>query len=160
MIANGKALFDFINLILKKEGFVKKKNTWYKLTEDCICFFTIGKSPYGGYYEEAFGFFLKDLNTTGQDYPVYYKCNLKIGLSHMVDEEFVKRAFDLENQEFANTEREFIITEFFELYVIPFLNDVSSKDLIVAAMVKYQDLIYYIDGDSRIYLKLKMPKTK
>lgn len=159
MIANGKALFDLIDTILKKEGFIKKKDTWYKPTEDCICFFTIGKSPYGGYYDHAFGFFIKDLNATGQDYPVFYKCNLKIGLDNFADRELVKRVFDLENHEFANTEREFIITEFFELYVVPFLNDVSSKDGIKSAMNKYQDLIYYLDGDARKHLKLKMPKT-
>lgn len=52
----------------------------------------------------------------------------KIGLNNVADSELVKRVFDLDSHEFANTEREFIITGFFELYVVPFLNDVSSKE--------------------------------
>ena len=139
---------------------LKKKDAWYKHTEDCICFFTIGKSPYGGYFEDAFGFFLKKLNKTGEEYPVFYKCDLKISLEVLADRDLVKRVFDLENLEFANTEREFILTELFELYVIPFLNEVSSKDGIKSAMTKYQDLIYYLNGEARKCLKLKMPKNK
>jgi hypothetical protein len=160
MIANGKALFDLIDAILKKEGFIKRKDTWYKHTDDCICFFTIGKSPYGGYYDHAFGFFLKDLNTTGQDFPVFYKCDLKISLEVLADKDLVKRVLNLENQQFANTEREFVINELFELYIVPFLNHVSSKDNIKSAMRKYEDLIYYLNGDARKHMKLKMPKTE
>jgi hypothetical protein len=154
MIVNGKALLELIDTILKKEGFIKRKHTWYKHTEECICFFTIDKSPYGGYYDHATGFFIKELNASGQEYPVFYKCDLKIGLDQLTDRDLVKRAFDLENQEFASTEWEFILTELFELYVVPFLNDVSSKDGIRSAMNKHQDLIYYLNGDAREYLKL------
>ena len=149
MIANGKALFDFIDIILRKEGYIKKKNTWYRATEECICFFSIGKSPYGGYYDHVMGCFLKQLNTTGKEFPVYYKNDLKFSIDNFVDPEFVRRVLDLENSEFKDDQREFLIKEFFELYVIPFLNDVGSKEGIKAAVCKYEDLIYYIKGRTR-----------
>lgn len=157
MISNGKALIDFIDAILNKHGFVKKKDTWYKHTEDCICFFTMGKSPYGGYYDHAFGFFLKDINKTGKEFPIFYKCDLKINLQFFADYELVKRVLNLENREFKAVEREFLITEMFDLYVIPFLNDVGSKDGVKAAMNKYNNLIYYLKGDAMRYLKLDHP---
>ena len=157
MISNGKALTNFIDTILNGQGFIKKKDTWYKHTEDCICFFTIGKSPYGGYYDHAFGFFLKDINDSGTKYPAFYRCNLKIGLEFFADNELVKRVLNLENLEFKNSEREFLITEMFDLYIIPFLNDVDSKAGVKSAVKKYDDLIYYLDSDAMTYLNLDPP---
>ena len=159
MISNGKELLNLIDTLLSKEGYIKKKDTWYKHTDECICFFSIGKSPYSGYYDHAFGFFLKDLNTTGHEYPAYYKCDLKIGLEFLADKELVRRVLDIENREFKNTEREFIISELFELYVVPFLTDVSSKESIKLAMSKYENLIHHLNMDARKRLKLKMPKS-
>ena len=158
MISNGKELLNLIDTLLSKEGYIKKKDTWYKHTDECICFFSIGKSPYGGYYDHAFGFSLKGLNTTGQEYPAYYKCHLKIGLEFFADKELVRRVLDIENGEFKNTEREFIISELFQLYLLPFLNEVSSQESIKLAMSKYDNLIHYLNMDARKLLKLKMPK--
>jgi hypothetical protein len=154
MIANGKTLFDFIDNILNREGFTKKKDTWYKTTEECICFFSVGKSPYGGYYDHVMGCFLKELNTSGREYPVYYKSDLKFGLDLLADKELVKRVLDLENNEFKENEREFLLKELMEMYLIPFLQDVSTKDGIKAAIKKYEDLIYYIKGDARKFLSI------
>ncbi len=159
MISNGKDLFDLVDELLKKEGFVKKKGTWYRHSQECICFFYLHKCPYGGYYEHVFGFFIKQLNHTGKEYPVFYKCNLKISLDEFADKELVMRVFNLENQEFINKEREFLITEFFELYILPFLKEVSSSEGIISVMSKYKDLIYYVDGEAMEYLKLKHPNS-
>ncbi len=157
MIANGKALILLIDTILNKHAFIKKKDTWYKHTDECICFFTIGKSPYGGKYDHAFGFFLKDLNKAEKEYPVFYKCDLKIGLEFFADTELVKRILDLENQEFQNTEREFLITEMFDLYITPFLDEVGSKEGIKSAVKRYDNLIHYLKIDALNYLNIASP---
>jgi hypothetical protein len=154
MIANGKALFDHIDSFLKKEGYKKNKDTWYKSTNDCICFFSIGKSAYGGYYEHVMGCFLKELLTTVTDYPLYYKNHLKYSLDLIADSELVKRAFDLENTEFTGEEREFILKELIEVYIIPFLQDVSTKDGIRNAVNKYDGLVNRIKVDARRFLSI------
>jgi len=149
MIVNGKSLFNFIDSILEKEGFIKKKDTWYKSYDECICFFSMGKSPYGGYYEHVMGGFLKELNNSGNEFPAYYKSDLKYTLENLADKELIKRTFDLENGEFTEMEREFVINELMEIYVIPFLKDISSKDFIKEALNKYKGL------NNRITLKAK-----
>lgn len=160
MIANGKALFDLIDSILKKEGYTKKKDTWYKSTEDCICFFSIEKSPYGGYYDHVMGCFLKELNATGTDYPIYYKSDLRYDLDLLADRELVKRVLDLENNEFAGEEREFLIKELMEVYAIPFLQDISTKEGIRAAVQKYDGLVHHINVNARKLLSIKVSRGK
>lgn len=157
MISNGKALNNFIDLILNQQGYLKKKDTWYKHTDECICFFSIGKSPFGGYYDHTFGFFLKDLNKPGNEFPIYYKCDLKINLDFFIGNEFTRRILDLDNPEFKASEREDIITEMFELYIMPFLEDVSSKEGIKSAVTKYADLIYHLKSDAMSHLNLEPP---
>ncbi len=158
MISNGSELMNLVNTLLLAEGYIKKNDTWYKNSEDCITFLSMGKSPYGGRYEQTFGFFLKDLNETGEEYPVFYKCDLKIELGYFVDSDFVKRVLNLEVKEFPGTEREFIISEWFDLYIIPFLRDVSSKNGIKHAITKYSDLLYYMDADAIMHLGLEIPE--
>ena len=158
MIANEKSLFDFVDSILKKKGFVKKKNTWYWSTDECICFFSIGKSPYGGLYEDVMGCFLKELNDTGKEFPELHKSHLRYTIEELVDKDLVKSVFNLENHEFKGDEREFMIKELIEIYVIPFIEDVNTKQNIKAAIAKYSDLVYWIDTDLRKKLSIKTPK--
>lgn len=154
MIANGKALHDFIDSILKKESFLKKKDTWYLSSEECICFFTLKKSPFGGLYEDLMGCFLKELHTPSNGFPAFNKNDLKFCIDNFVDKELVRRVFDLENNEFKEQQREFYINEFFELHILPFLKDVSTKDGIKEAINKYEDLIYYVKGRAREILSI------
>jgi hypothetical protein len=59
MISNGKELYIFLDDLFKPQGFVRKKDTYYKSTLDCIVFFSIGKSEFGGRYESVMGSFYK-----------------------------------------------------------------------------------------------------
>lgn len=138
MIANGKALLSLIDNILKPLGYVKKKDTWYLHTEECILFFTIDKSPYGGQYGEGFGCFLKELEITwnNKETPPYYKSHLRISLLFFVGNEIVYPLFDLENNSFTNDEREKAIVELVEKYAIPFLNGIQSKEGILETYKK------------------------
>lgn len=162
MISNKKELFDFIDSILKKEGFVKKKDTWYLTTEECICYFHVGKEAYGvGYFSYVTGCFLKELHKNGEEYPVFYKDDLRYDIGKLVDKDLVQRAFHLADNEFKGEEREFIIKEIIELYVIPFLKDVGSKEGIKNAVDKYDELIHWLKGNLRKKLSLKLrPKKK
>lgn len=157
MIANGKDLYNLIDSLLKPHNYVRKKDTWYLHTTECICFLSIVKSKFSGAYDHVMGCFLKELYKGKEEFPKYFKNHLKFGIDNFVDKEQVKRVFDLENTEFTGNEREEIIRGYIEKYVIPFLNDVSSKHNIKKAVEKYKDLIYWLDGDLRIKLKLRMP---
>jgi Domain of unknown function (DUF4304) len=156
MIVNGKQLYDFIDGLLKPHGYIKKKDTWYLRTTECICFFSIGKSPFAGRYENVMGCFVKAINKGAGEFPVYYKKNLGYGLSEFVGDEEERRLFDLENDQFKNSERELLIKRVIEKYVIPFLDDVSTEGGIKRAIKKYKNLKYDIDVDLQEYLKIKV----
>lgn len=149
MISNGRELYDFIDKIIKPLGFIRKKNTWYLHTSDCICFLVIEKSPYGGYYEDLLGCFLKEIYDEWDEFPKYYKNNLKYGISDLTKEEIVRKAFDLEKEKFDDDEREMLIKDLIENYAILFLNDVSTKEGIKHAVQKYKGL------KNRMDLKIK-----
>jgi len=154
MIINQKELFSFIETIFKEYGFVKKKNCWYLTTPECICFFYLAKSSYSGLYENVLGGFLKEINTSEKDFPDYYKCDLRYAIEDMADKNLVKRAFDLENGEFKESERELLIKKLIESFAIPFLKDISTKDGIKKAMTKYDGLIYMTNADLKKYLSI------
>jgi len=149
MISNRKKLYNFIDAILKPLGYRRKKDTWYLHTDDCICFLSICKSPFGGYYEDVMGCFLKEIYDEQDEFPRYYKHNLVYGIDNVAGNEIVRRAFDLEKGEFINNEREEIIKDLIENYVVPFLKDVSTKAGIINAVKKYKGL------NKRMDLKIK-----
>lgn len=152
MIANSKDLYNLIDNILKPKGFVRKKDTYYLHTSECICFFSIGKSPYGGHYDHVMGCFLKAIIKVKDEFPKYYKNHLKFNIADIAGKEIVKKAFELENKEFVKDEREIVIKDLIENYVIPFLNDVSSVKGILKAIEKYENLKYYVVSDLQDYL--------
>ena len=150
MISNGSALFELIDNILKPLGYVKKKDTWYLHAADCICYFNSEKSIYGGgEYGHVMGCFLKEIYEGNDEFPKYYEDNLRYSLSDMMNRDLVQKAFDLECRDFANNERELIITDLIENYAVPFLNDISTKAGIINAVKKYKGL------NKRMDLKIK-----
>lgn len=157
MISNQKTLFDFIDNIMKPFGFIKKKDTWYQHTNECICFLCVGKSPYGGYYGEVLGCFLKEINQEKEEYPKYYKCNLKYGISDIIEnKDLIKKVFNLENNDFENeNEREIILKDLFENYALPFLKDISTKEGIKIALKKYKGLIIWMDVEMKKALSIE-----
>jgi len=128
MISNQKELYAHIDKILKPYGYIRKKETWYLHTEECICFLTIGKSPFGGRYDNVMGCFLKELYDSTDMFPKYYKNDLKFGIGDIANKELVKKVLDLENRDFIDTAREETIKDLIENYIIPFLKDVSTKE--------------------------------
>ena len=150
MISSGRELYNIIDKILKPLGYIKEKDTWYLHTVDCICYFTCGKSPYGGgEYGHAMGCFLKEIYEGKDEFPKYYKDNLRYSLSDMVNKDLVKNVFNLEYSNFINNERELIITDLLENYAVPFLINVSTKNGIVNSVKKYKGL------ENRMDLKIK-----
>ena len=120
----------------------KKKYLVYNHSE-CICFFVVEKSDFGGYFGNAFGCFVKGLPiSSDKEYPEYYKSHLRIGLSFFVDKEIAHRAFDLEYQEFDKEQRESIIRSLITSHALPFLKEISTKQGIKNASDKYPKLKY------------------
>lgn len=150
MISNQRELYNLIDSVLKPFKFIKKKETWYRHTDDCICYFTCGKSPYGGgEYGHAMGCFLKEIYEGKDEFPKYYKDNLRYSLSDMANKDVVEKVFNLEGRNFVNNERELIITDLITNHAVPFLNDVSTKEGIINAVDKYKGL------KNRMDLKIK-----
>ncbi len=145
MINNASELNSLIDEILKKVGFHKNKNTWYFYSYECICFFTIEKAPHGsGYFGHLLGCFLRELRNDLEEFPKYYEKDLGYNLSEIIGKEIPKNAFDLLNNKFISNERELVITELFENYIIVFLKEVSSKEGIKEAIIKYPKLKFFL----------------
>ncbi|NNV57651.1 DUF4304 domain-containing protein [Limnovirga soli] len=145
MIINQKDFYKLIDSILSPLGFIKKKETWYLHTDDCICFFAAAKSPYGGYYGHVMGCFLKEIYEGEDEFPKYYKYNLIYSISDLAQKDLVKKAFDLENNEFVKGERETIIEDLIVNYALPFLNSIKTKSGIKIAINEYTGLKYGMD---------------
>lgn len=142
MISNGKELYRFLDSLLVPNGFVRKKDTYYLNTDECICFFSIGKSDLGGHYDHAMGCFLKEIMNEANGFPKYYKSHLRYSIDSFIGRGMSRQVFDLENRAYVKDERENIIKEIVEKYVIPFLKKLSSKKGIIDALAEYEDLKY------------------
>jgi|GEM_PF-2395637 len=158
MLRTGKEMYAFFDRILSPHGLVRYKDTWYQDTGECIVFFCVAKSRGAGRYGDQMGCFLKRIMAEKREYPPYYQANIRHALNDVVDSQLVDRVFDLKNGEFKNEEREYLMKEFVELYVLPFLKDVSSGDEIRKAMEKYSGLTYSTDLALKSALGIPLPK--
>ena len=67
MLNNSKELYIFLDELFMPHGFFRKKDTYYFSSDECICFFSIGKSSLGGHYDHVMGCFLKELMKQKKD---------------------------------------------------------------------------------------------
>jgi len=158
MLNNTKALFDFLDKLFIPEGFYRKKDTYYFSTDECICFFSIGKSPFGGYYDHVMGCFLKVLMETKEEFPAFNKNHLKYSLRELANKNLVKQVLNFEKHTYKENEREKILERLIKSKALPFLKEVSTKKGILEAVEKYKDLKYLIKGDLADFLKIKYPE--
>jgi hypothetical protein len=142
MIANEKELFAFVDRILKPAGLVRKKDTYYLNTPECTAYVVVAKSDYGGQYSIGMGGFLKSLLGKDNDFPPFYKSHLRMDIGLLTDKDNLKQIFDLENHEFIKSERETKIGYVIEKFVLPFLNEISTKEGIIEAIKKYETSQY------------------
>jgi len=142
MISNANELSNCVDVILRPKGYVKKKETWYKFTSECICFFVLKKSPFSGQFENLLGCVLKEINEDSKEFPEYFKNHLSFELEHLAGKELVENAFSLEYRGFSGDRREEIIRYLIEDYVVPFLSEIGSKEGIKQAFSKYSSLKY------------------
>lgn len=145
-------MFDLLGRLLIPHGFVKKKDTWYLYTPECISFISFGKSPYSGRYEHVMGCFVLAINEGINEYPKFNMNNLAYNLEDFVGREEVRRIFNLENTEFKKDEREVLIGGMIEKLAIPFLKEISSIAGIRGALKKHEDLQYHMKAELREYL--------
>jgi hypothetical protein len=142
MISNKKDFENIIDSLLKPHGFKKKGDTWYLETEDCICFFSFGKSDLGK-LEHVMGSFLKEMMNEKTSYPKYYNSHLKYSLNFFDDLNVDKTIFRIENKAYDEV-REERLKFLMDNYAIPFLKDVSTKGGIKKAINKYPKLKYWM----------------
>ncbi len=154
MLANGKDLYSFLDALFKPYGFKRKKDTYYLHSPETICFFSIGKSQFGGNFEHVMGCFLREIHPDIEEFPKYNKSDLKFSLRELADTELVKNVFDFEKRSFNDTQRETKIEELIINYAIPFLQDVSTVNGIRDSLVKYEKLQYWLTGRLTNYLNI------
>lgn len=159
MLNNTKELYTLLDTLFLPYGFIRMKDTYYYSTDECICFFSIGKSQLGaGRYDHVMGCFFKAIMNKKEDFPVYYKNHLKYSLRELANMKLVKQVFDFENHTYKGNEREKIIERLIEKKAIPFLKKISTKDGILEAVDEYKDLKYRITGDLAEYLNIAYPE--
>lgn len=142
MISNKKDFENIIDSLLKPYGFKKKGDTWYLETEECICFFSFGKSDLGK-LEHVMGSFLKEIMQEKTSYPKYYDAHLKYSLNFFDDINIDKTIFRIENKVYEAS-REESLKHLIAHHAIPFLIDVSTKEGIKRAVYKYPELKYWM----------------
>jgi len=120
MLSNTKELYTFLGKLFIPHGFCRKKDTYYLSTDECICFFSIGKSSLGGNYDHMMGCFLKELMIDKDDFPKYNMNHLKFSLRELANRKIVKQVFDFENHAYKNEEREKVIKDLIEKKTLPF----------------------------------------
>lgn len=157
MISNAHDLYLFIDRIFNPYGFIRKKDCYYKNSDECIVFFSLGKtSNASGYFDHVMGCFLKELQPKVEKYPAYYKCNLKFHLGEFIERQKILDVFSL-NHTLPEFQREVIIQEWLLNIVIPFLKKIDTKKGVGLAMAEYPRLIHYADGELMALLDLKYP---
>ena len=157
MLNNSKELYIFLDKLFFPQGFCRKKDTYYFTTDECICFFSIGKSSLGGHYDHVMGCFLKKLMINEDNFPKYNMNHLKFSLRELANRKIVKQVFDFENHEYKNDEREKVIKNLIEKKALPFLKEISTQKGILDAVEKYKDLKYWMKGDLGSYLNIPYP---
>lgn len=154
MIGNEKELVITLDGLFKNHGFIRKRTCWYRTTEECISFFDIGKSPFGGQYEHVLGCFVKPLINSEKEFPEYYKAHLKFSIAQLGANSCSLQAFDLEDQHYQSNEREVILSNLITEYALPFLELISSKKGILEAVNRYPKLRYWINLSLKEHLKI------
>ncbi len=146
MVSNGAELLMLLDKIFLPKGYIRKKDTWYLVTKDCICFFNIEKSRYAsGHYGHVMGCFLKEIHGEIDLFPKPHENHLQYDLGEFMDRRLVKKMFSLNNSDYENDEREVIITEIVAKYALPFLQDISTKKGLVDAVGKYKGLEHWMN---------------
>jgi len=106
MIANSNELYKLLNLLLCPEGFVRKKDAYYRDHPDFIVCLGVGKSQWGGQYGSTMGCFYKAFLKEKKGFPKFYQAHVRFSLRNFVDQGLLERVFNLENNEFKDAERE------------------------------------------------------
>jgi hypothetical protein len=112
---------------LKKAGFTKKADGWYRHTADATLVANLQKSNHGERYYVNLAIWLKALGEVS--YPKENQCHIRMRASEL-DRERAKHwedeVFDLDHREILDTGRTEMIQIFMESVAIPFLLEAGS----------------------------------
>jgi hypothetical protein len=105
---NRKDLVCMVTSVLSSLGFINRKTSWYRLTDELVLVWNLQKSDYGGQFYMNLGLSLRGLNS--DEYPAEEKCHIRIRLDKICpDGEVLLRALDLENTKYTDEEKKQII---------------------------------------------------
>ncbi|RXK59189.1 hypothetical protein ESA94_13695 [Lacibacter luteus] len=155
MIVNKKELYETVDELMSAEGYVRKKETYYKHNDQTITIFVLGKSEFSGKYETMLGCFYKELLNEDTPYPKSHKRHLHWGPDDLADKDMVNNAFNLDHVGFNSNEREKQIEGIINDYVLPFLKGIETAEGIHNTIKKYPLLIHTTRLDLRNKLGLK-----
>ncbi|MCU0322555.1 MAG: hypothetical protein MUE72_09075 [Chitinophagaceae bacterium] len=136
MISNKKELFKFIDNILFEQGLKRKGEVWFKMFEEIIVIFTVGKSHQTGQFGHIFGGFIKEIMDPYQDIAKYELKHFYMTLSDYEPQIEVRATFNLSNESFSLNEREQKIENYIIKYVMPFFERVKSIELLKEEILK------------------------
>lgn len=154
MINSVKDFQDIVNSLLMPLGFVKKKNTWYFETDDCICFFYLGTSRSVG-IGEMMGCFLKEIMEVEEKFPLCSGAHLRYSLEYYENPEFDSTILRLDKPVF-DAVREDELKRAIVNFAIPFLDAISTREGITETAKKIPRLKHYMFGDFRKALGIKL----
>ena len=104
MMMNTKVLSGWIDDVLKKRAFSKRRYTWYRHHPETILVLDLQKSDYSGQYYVNLAVALRGLNP--EEFPSEERCHIRIRLDKVIDDQkTVLTVFDLENRALTDNER-------------------------------------------------------
>jgi hypothetical protein len=106
--------------VVKRHGFTKSSDGWYKNTADAILVVNLQRSSYGPQYYVNLAVWLRALGEV--TYPKEYQCHIRLRATHFAtgQETFWERqVFDLESDTISDSRRAELIRSFLGEQVMP-----------------------------------------
>jgi hypothetical protein len=113
---------DVFASTLKRAGFQKKGEGWFKETDDAVLVANLQKSNFGAQYYVNLAIWLKALGEVR--FPKEYQCHIRIRASALDPERqkyWNSEVFNLDHDEIPAEERFDLVRSFLEMKAIPFL---------------------------------------
>ena len=110
---------------LKSQGFIKKGNSWYSSTNECIVLLNLQHSNFSSFYYVNLGSFLRKRNYD-EKYPKETECHIRTRVPYGVnDDESYHEILDL-TTDISDEKRELLLIDMIHKYCLPTLLKLSS----------------------------------
>jgi hypothetical protein len=113
---------DAFGSAMKKAGFQKKSDGWYRDTNEAVLVANLQKSNFGEQYYVNLGIWLKVLGEV--PFPKEYQCHIRVRAATLEPERqkyWESEVFNLEHREILDAGRFDLVQSFLETTALPFL---------------------------------------